>query len=116
MYEYLEDRWLSNTIVPYIENYMLTNTELNYEPKQVTFRNKELEEKGSATYKLNYYGYNVGQLYKNKSDKILSIYFEACESETSCNVRADYPDIPFSINGLTIGTTSSEIKEIMGED
>ena len=77
---------------------------------------KELEEKGSATYKLNYYGYNVGQLYKNESDKILSIYFEACESETSCNVRADYPDIPFSINGLTIGTTSSEIKEIMGEE
>ena len=45
MYEYLEDRWLSNTIVPYIENYMLSNTELNYEPKQVTFRNKDLEEK-----------------------------------------------------------------------
>lgn len=77
---------------------------------------KELEEKGSETYKLNYYGYNVGQLYKNESDKILSIYFEACESETSHNVREDYPDIPFSINGVTIGTPFSEVKEIMGED
>ena len=45
MYEYLENRWLNNTIVPYIENYMASNTELYYEPKQVTFRNKDLEEK-----------------------------------------------------------------------
>lgn len=45
MYEYLENRWLDNTIVPYIENYMSYNTELYYEPKQVVFRNKDLEEK-----------------------------------------------------------------------
>lgn len=45
MYEYLENRWLDNTIVPYIENYMSYNTELYYEPRHVTFRNKDLEEK-----------------------------------------------------------------------
>ena len=77
---------------------------------------KRLKEKGSTTYELNYCGYNVGQVAKEESNKISSIYFEACESETSHNVREDYPDIPFSINGVTIGTPFSDVKEIMGED
>lgn len=77
---------------------------------------KRLKEKGSTTYELNYCGYNVGKVAKEESNKISSIYFEACESETSHNVREDYPDIPFSINGVTIGTPFSDVKEIMGED
>ena len=77
---------------------------------------KELEDKGSASYNLDYYGYNVGYIIKMEKDTISSIYFESGTFQFSSDVREDYPYVPFSINGVTIGMPFSEAKEIIGEE
>ncbi|MBQ8966594.1 hypothetical protein [Ruminococcus sp.] len=77
---------------------------------------KELEDKGSASYDLDYYGYNVGYIIKMEKDTISSIYFESGTFQFSSDVREDYPYVPFSINGVTIGMPFSEAKEIIGEE
>ena len=72
---------------------------------------KEIEKGRAGIYHLNYYGYFVGFVGKKESNKIYSLDFDAFDSPIE-----DYPDIPFSINGVTIGTPFSDVKEIMGED
>lgn len=72
---------------------------------------EELEEYGEALYELNYYGYLVGDVYIHGSNKIYDLFFDTFERPIE-----DYPEIPFSINGVTIGTPYSEAKKIMGEE
>ena len=72
---------------------------------------KEMKADGSAVYHLNYCGNFVGFAGMRESDKIYLLDFDAFDSPIE-----DYPDIPFSINGVTIGTPFSEVRERMGKD
>lgn len=72
---------------------------------------KEMKEDGSAVYHLNYCGDFVGFVGMRESDKIYLLDFDAFDSPIE-----NYPDIPFSVNGVTIGTPISEVREIMGKD
>ncbi|MCR5539472.1 MAG: hypothetical protein K6F71_01355 [Ruminococcus sp.] len=72
---------------------------------------KEMKEDGSAVYHLNYCGNFVGFVGMRESDKIYLLDFDAFDSPIE-----NYPDIPFSVNGVTIGTPISEVREIMGKD
>ncbi len=72
---------------------------------------KEMKEDGSAVYHLNYCGNCIGLVGMRESNKIYLLHLDTFDSPIE-----NYPDIPFSINGVTIGTPISECREIMGKD
>ena len=76
---------------------------------------EKLKEKGSATYLLDYCGYCVGIVGMKEPDKIYLIDFNIFDKSIEYLMK-DYPPIPFSINGFTLGTPYSEVQEIMGEE
>ena len=76
---------------------------------------KKLEEKGFAAYFLKYNGIEVGVVII-KEDKIRVLTFDCSDYNDPTKIREDYPEIPFSVNGITIGTPISKVNDIMGED
>lgn len=72
---------------------------------------KEIEKGRAGIYHLNYCGNCIGLVGMRESNKIYLLHLDTFDSPIE-----NYPDIPFSINGVTIGTPISECREIMGKD
>lgn len=78
---------------------------------------ERMKEKGSASYDLNYYGYDVGVVsLKDNGEKLTSISLFACELSDVGTFNEDFPNVPFSINGVAIGTPYSEVQKNLGEE
>ncbi|MBQ8966595.1 hypothetical protein [Ruminococcus sp.] len=78
-------------------------------------REKNLEDKGYSTFFLDYYGYNVGVISLKGADrKVISLDL-TCYDDYDKLVK-EYPKLPFSVNGVTIGSSIEDMRTNLGKD
>ena len=76
---------------------------------------KKLEDIGHATFFLDYYGYNVGVIGLKGADRKVIRLDLTCYDDYDKLVK-EYPKLPFSVNGVTIGSSFEDMKTNLGKD